>query len=178
MRLAYRLVLLFALLPFNVVPAQAIAHTVASAEMEGRQLGPPDASAEQSGPLVSPFRGTAERRCVVPPSEDSLANHALRSGEIAARTRFSGPAGFRAGRSQKVLWLPLHAVRGQRVPLLLRAARIGEPQDTVRKTIPGSVYSHGSTGYPSAVLLPTAGEWVVVATAGRDWGCFLLHVDD
>jgi hypothetical protein len=178
MRLAYRLLVLSTTLLPGAIPALAIAHTVAAAEAEGRQFDRPEARNEQTSLLVTPSSGTNERRCVAPPpTDDSLVNGALRSGDLLARARFAGPQGFRAGKEQKVLWLPLHAVRGTHVTLLLRAARVGQPLDTLRQMIPGSVYSHGATGYPSALGLRTAGDWLVVATAERDWGCFLLHVD-
>jgi hypothetical protein len=62
----------------------------------------------------------------------------------------------------------------------IRAARIGNPADSVRFRIEGLAYSPGPFGrlygYPSSVSFPSAGQWVIVATAGNDWGCFVLDV--
>jgi len=60
------------------------------------------------------------------------------------------------------------------------AARIGSPADSVRFRVEGLAYSPGASGrlygYPSEVSFPSAGQWVIVATAGNDWGCFVLDV--
>ncbi len=32
-------------------------------------------------------------------------------------------------------------------------------------------------GYATNVDFPTAGQWLVVATARDDWGCFAVDVD-
>jgi hypothetical protein len=31
-------------------------------------------------------------------------------------------------------------------------------------------------GYPSLVSFPKAGQWLVIATAGDDWGCLVVDV--
>ena len=35
---------------------------------------------------------------------------------------------------------------------------------------------NGDLIYPSAIHLPTAGDWLIVATAGKQWGCFALSL--
>src|SRR5437899_95198 len=122
--------------------AQAIPRTVAAAEAEGRLLGRAENTAAQASVLRRPASGTSERRCIAPPvSDDSLAGGALRSGDFVVRTRFTGPSGFRAGKGQKVLWLPLHPSTEPHVALLIRAARPRPPADTLRQAIPGSIRS-------------------------------------
>jgi hypothetical protein len=131
-----------------------------------------------SGRRLTLIGGTSMRRCVTPPPDDSLVGGALRSGDIVVRTRFTGPWGFKSGHGQKVLWLPLHTASTSEYPLLIRAARLGNPSDSLRKTITWVAHSHGTYGYPSSVEFPAAGEWIVVTTAGSDWGCFLISVAD
>ena len=159
------------------LPGQAIQRTVASAESEGQHVWPKKHRVAQASVENGPSSGTSARHCVAPPTtDDSLEGNSLRSGEFIARTRFTGRGGFRVGRGQKVMWLPLHAVRGSTVPLLVRAAHLEQPSDSLRQTIPRLVYSHGESGYPSNIVFSTAGDWLVVATAASDWGCFLIRV--
>jgi hypothetical protein len=79
-----------------------------------------------------------------------------------------------ANGSYKVLWLPLHDPRERRDALLLRGTRIGHPADSIRIRVPEAAANPRATGFPSLVSFPKAGQWVVVATAGNDWGCFLV----
>jgi hypothetical protein len=125
------------------------------------------------------FGGTTERKCVAPPSsDDSIPGGSLRSGDVIIRGRFAGFWGLRANRDSKILWLPLHNPGEYRDTLLIRAVRIGHAADSLRQSVPDWAWSGPKTnsGFPSLVRFPAAGTWLVVATAGGDWGCFLLPV--
>jgi hypothetical protein len=113
-------------------------------------------------------------------SEDLHATGSLRSGDIIVRGRLIGTNGMEAGKEDKILWIPLHAPSIGRPPLVLRADRIDHPADSLRLTVPGLTHGPGPAGrmfgYPSLVSFPKSGQWLVVATAGDDWGCFVVDV--
>jgi len=169
----------------HVVNAQNIPATIREAEAQGADFAH-DATqvVQQSFFSDFPFGGTAERRCVAAAAYvayTSMPNGSLRSGDFIVRGEFSKASwgGIQAVKKHKVLWLPLHG-SSSRIPLVVRAARIGSPADSVRFRVEGLAYSPGPSGrlygYPSEVSFPSAGQWVIVATAGNDWGCFVLDV--
>jgi hypothetical protein len=167
----------------RVVNAQNIPATIPQAEAEGAGFVHDDSLlARQRYFAELPLRpngslrwgeggGTSERRCV----SDSLPAWSLRSGEFIVRGR-----DFEAGVKHKVVWFPLHGSALSKPPLMVRAARMESPADSVRLRVDG--LAHGGSnaeplyGYPSEVLFPSAGRWLVIATAGGDWGCFVLDV--
>lgn len=174
-----------------IAAAQGIPTTVEAAQAEGAafpQAAPPTVI---QSVFTHPFGGTNQRMCTWSVPDDSLTSGSLRSGEIILRSRFFGPWGLRAGKGHKMLWMPLHgpakvspsmsfaewhkeAIKSP--PLVLRAVRIDNPADSLRQTV---LYMTGGAtqfGFPSAVRFPTAGKWLVIATTGNDWGCFLLTV--
>jgi BlaR1 peptidase M56 len=167
--------------------AQNIPATIREAEAQGADF-PHDAPqvVRQSFFSDFPFGGTAERRCVVAASYvayTSAPNGSLRSGDFIVRGEIlrASWGGFQAGKGYKVLWLPLHGSSSHKPAIVVRAARIGNAADSVRLPIGG--LTNGTSGgpeplygYPSEVSLPTAGQWLIVATAGNDWGCFVLDV--
>jgi hypothetical protein len=172
----------------HVGRAQNIPATVREAEAQGADFAH-DAPQVVQQPYFSdfPFGGTAERRCVAAAGyvayTSSMPNGSLRSGDFIVRGEFSKASwgGFQAVKEHKVLWLPLHGSSLHKAPLVVRAARIGNAADSVRLRIQG--LTHGTSGeseplygYPSEVSFPSAGQWVIVATAGNDWGCFVLDV--
>jgi hypothetical protein len=164
----------------HVLNAQNIPSTIREAETQGADIaheGPQ--VAEQSYVHDSPFGGTADRRCV-PTAEQNWAG-SLRSGDFIVRGRLNDDAsGFQAGKEHKVLWIPVHGSASWTPPLVVRAARVGNPADSVHFNIEHLVHGGGGPtplyGYQSLVSFPSAGQWVVVATAGNDWGCFLFDV--
>lgn len=177
--LAAALVVISMAPPLN---AQNVQATIQQAEAAGATR--PHESAEvpsQSYFVDSRFDGTAARRCVSDTAYPSSPSGSLRSGDVIVRAGWGRPLGFRAGKEKKVLWVPLHGSRSRRLPLLLHAVRIGNPGDSVRFHIDGLAKGGGRPeplyGYPSEVSFPTAGQWLVVATAGNDWGCFVFDVE-
>jgi hypothetical protein len=160
----------------RVADAQSPESSVAAAERDGATFrrSRPDVST-QASLATRPFAGTTQRKCVDAASAYNIGG--LRSGDIVARGRFGVQAGLRAARASKILWLPLHGRADQLdTPLLLRTVRLGQPPDSTRQTVARLVRSHGEVGYPSSVIFPASGEWLLIATAGDDWGCFVLTV--
>jgi hypothetical protein len=168
----------------HVVRAQNIPTTVREAEAQGADFAHDAPQVAQQPYFSDPFGGTAERRCVVAAAYDaytSAPHGSLRSGDFIVRGGFLNASwgGFQAVKGYKVVWLPLHGSSLQK-PLVVRAARVGNAADSVRFRVEGLAYSPGPSGrlygYPSEVSFPSAGHWVIVATAGNDWGCFVLDV--
>lgn len=162
----------------HLANAQNIPATVQQAEAEGANFGHEASQVVgQSYFTESPFGGTADRRCVAGAAQN--LDGSLRSGDFIVRGRVDGT--FRVGKERKVLWIPLHVSASRKPPLVVRAARVGNPADSVRLRIDGLAHGggsvHGLYGYQSLVSFPSAGQWVVIATAGNDWGCFVLDVD-
>jgi hypothetical protein len=163
----------------NIVGAQTMRATIAEAEAEGTGFARADpALSAQSLFTGAPLGGSGDRRCVRAISGASLPSGSLRSGDFMIRAGFSYQ--FEAGKDHKILWIPLHGAALHGTPLVLRAVRIGHPADSVRFSSAGLVHGEEATGptygYPSEVLFPNAGQWLVLATAKDDWGCFVLDV--
>lgn len=160
------------------VIAQTIPASPQAAEAEGASWSRAKAPVYTPTAFTSAFAGTAERKCTVQPSSDET-NGPLRSGEMILRSRLVGPWGLKADRDHKIYWQPLHNPFEFRDTLLIRAVRIDGPADLLRVSISACAYSPGrkkESGFPSLLRFPTAGNWLVIATAGSDWGCFVLPV--
>jgi hypothetical protein len=171
------------MLSVAVHPALAqmgIPTSVAAAETEGAAIPTHAAPASVAPDFARPFAGTASRKCVTPSATGNDTGGQLRSGEFIVRGRFAGPYGLRAERGGKFYWVPLHNPMDYPNALLIRAERIGHPDDAFRQAVadwayPGRGHLHEG-GFPSIVTFPSAGTWVVVTTAGDDWGCFVITV--
>jgi len=171
--------------------AQSIPLTVAEAEAEGATFPHASLPTVLQSLFVGPFGGTSARACTASQPDESLPGGSLRSGEIIVRSRLTGPWGLRAGRAHKILWAPLHGPSDtsttvsfadwrkeavHHAPLLIRAVRVGHPADSLRRIATGLTGGPRQFGFPSEVKFPTAGQWLVIATTGEDWGCFLLGI--
>lgn len=160
--------------------AQGIPVTVTQAEADGAVFlhdAPP--AALQPAFAQPPVGGSSvERKCVAPLSDVPTPLGSWRSGEFVIRAQFTGPGGLRAGKGSKVLWMPLHDPGRRREQVVIRAARLEHPSDSLRLTFPGVArsISHTEFGFPSTVIFPAAGQWLAVVTMDHDWGCFLLNV--
>jgi hypothetical protein len=180
MRLPTLCALLLPLLVNRAATSQAIPHTVDAAEAEGASYATYAAPAVTASVFDLPFVGTLERRCVAPPADGSALGGSLRSGEIIVRGHLLAPTQSRGGSGHKLLWMPLHNPSDYPDTLLLRGIDLQSAKDTLRVTRPDGAYAAGrkrsESGFPSGIVLPAAGTWMIVATTRRDWGCFLFTV--
>jgi hypothetical protein len=123
----------------------------------------------------------APRRCV--------AGHDVgpeKSGEFTIGGMLGGPRGMVAGREGKVWWSPLYRAANM-PPLVVRGRRLVAPMDTLWFTsdriawpVPGPHMqvpeSERQYFFPSGITMPREGRWLVIATSGANWGCFILSV--
>ncbi len=162
------------------VAQKGIPASVAAAEAEGAAFPRHAAPSSVAPDFARPFAGTTSRKCVTPSATGNDAGGQVRSGEFIIRGLFAGRFGPRAETPGKVFWLPLHDPLDYPNALLVRAGHVGHPEDGFRQAVadwgyPGRGHEHEG-GFPSLVTFPSAGAWVVVATAGDDWGCFVIAV--
>jgi hypothetical protein len=114
--------------------------------------------------------GTKERRCV---DVDKVSM--AQSGDFIAGPFASYNQNWRTGYG-KLIWQPL-LVPSPHAPLTVRAAHIDPSGET--RVFDGLSITGNGTGtlfYPTGVHLPTSGRWLMVATAGNNWGCFVITV--
>jgi len=74
--------------------------------------------------------------------------------------------------------VPFHNPEEYKTTLLVRGARLGAPGDTIRYEQPDDAWPtsglKSDSFFPSGITIPHAGRWLLIATAGDDWGCFIL----
>ena len=81
-----------------------------------------------------------------------------------------------------MLWMPLHDPGKSPATLVIRGVRMDQPSDTLRQTNtvdrgPAREVGHpDSFGFPTTMKFPNPGRWLVIASEGHDWGCFVLDV--
>lgn len=129
------------------------------------QIGPP--------PVLV---GGPSRECVRVPAEDG---HIVRSGEFVVGGVLSALV---HGRPIKFWWKPLNS--SMNMELLVRGRSLGTPSDTLRfesSDVTSTLDSETLEPYEEeaafvGIAFPSAGTWVVVATSGRNWGCFVIAV--
>ena len=108
------------------------------------------------------------------------------SGEFRIGGNLAGSSSMHAGRPGKVWWAPLHYAADM-PPLVVRGRSLTTPSDTVRFTS-SKIGWQGMPGarsvppamrkyfFPSGITIPRSGRWLVIATSGPNWGCFILTV--
>jgi hypothetical protein len=88
-------------------------------------------------------------------------------------------AALRAGHRGAVMWYPDHA-KAEMPPLVVRGRSLTDLRDTVRHTTakPVAWSGRGQATYlfPTGILFPHPGRWLLIATSGENWGCFILTV--
>ena len=148
---------------------------IASVEAEGARHV--RRAATNLPPSFKSSSGTAERVCVI---GDEMGP--VRSGDFLIGGHLGGSVATRGGRQGKVWWIPLHNTE-KMPPLVVRGRKLTAPTDTFRFTTSVVAYpnSQGSLPalrreyfFPSGITIPTTGTWVIVATSGANWGCFVL----
>lgn len=115
--------------------------------------------------------GSKDRRCVDVPQQGPV-----RSGDFVIW--YGAPDWLRAGRVNKVAWGP--SENSREMTLRVRGRLFGESAsfDLTSTSLGRALDEDRSFFFPSGTTFPKAGEWVVVATSGRNWGCFVFHVTD
>lgn len=139
--------------------------------------------ARDIGPAPSIYGGP-ERECVYAPTEPVAGGLVrippVRSGEFVV----SGYPAPVQGQRSKLVWTAMNA--SMDMTLLLRGRRLGSPADSLRREITDIIAPlHSKThepyadeaAFPSGIEFSAAGVWVVVATNGRNWGCFVFTVE-
>jgi hypothetical protein len=182
MRYAGIPIVVVALVVARVSNAQQIRITVADAETEGAVF-PHDPAPAVLPAAYRAFFGSVERRCVSS-AGDTLATSweaisSLRSGDMIVR-------GYNATadrRGNKMLWMPLHDPGKVPATLLIRGVRMDQRSDTLRQTIavdrgPARSADPNEFGFPTTVVFPNPGRWLVIANEGHDWGCFVLNISN
>jgi len=123
--------------------------------------------------------GTADRKCV-----ETNDNSEARSGEFIAGSFKDYPASWREGHG-KMWWVPLHTPGSNWYPsyinsLVIRATRLDQSGENTTFSSSALAWTEGpsrATFFPTDIHLPTEGLWMLVATAGPDWGCFILDLE-
>ena len=106
-----------------------------------------------------------------------------RSGEFTIGGQISFLRPLRAGKRGKIWWKPLKAAADMPA-LIVRGRNLSNARDSVRYSTAGIAWS-GSPGtpvlasmrsyfFPSAFSVPSPGRWLVIATSGTNWGCFIV----
>jgi hypothetical protein len=108
------------------------------------------------------------------------------SGEFLIGGMLAGHHSMLSGREGKVWWQPSYG-RLDMPPLLVRGRNLNNPSDTVRfesarlawqvnpdrSPVPVEQRDYF---FPSGITIPTPGRWLLIATSGVNWGCFILTV--
>ena len=116
----------------------------------------------------------------------------IRSGEFVIGGMLGGTSALRVGRAGKVWWAPLHQSRDM-PPLVVRGRHLTAvrgpgltvPADTVRHVKSNVAWPVTSGAppvpeaereyfFPSGITVPQGGRWLLIATSGENWGCFII----
>ena len=154
------------------VAADSMPRTTREAEAQGARH--PRTAPNNPFPAASPdaTTGSPERTCVSVSGFNSA-----RSGDFLASGFGEYDQVWRAGLGT-ISWQPTNVTNAKEPPLVVRATRLDFGIAT--RVFEFSAISRSAGGntlvYPTGAHLPTSGTWMLVATAGPNWGCFLLAV--
>ena len=155
------------------------AEVVANAQTDGAKYPRSQSPREPSPNFAKVQDGSVERRCV----EGSEVGP-IRSGEFVIGGQLGGSRAMPAGERGKIWWAPLsHSTDVP--PLEVRGRSLVQFGDTLRfttKTVafpvdqkePRIPASEREWFFPSGIILPTSGRWLLVASSGENWGCFIV----
>lgn len=156
----------------KAVSADSVPAAIAQAELDGGRHPHPSLSDSATALFLSIARnGTSDRKCV-----DAGASFDVRSGEFVVRGISLYRSLWHQGNS-KLGWVPAYASWSSPIPLTVRAARLDGSNDQVVFQQTNLAHLRASTSdliYPSGFPLPSVGRWLLVATAGPNWGCFVF----
>jgi hypothetical protein len=155
-------------------------HSIAEAEAEGARhatSAPPDSlpisfrgpRSRRDGTLAE--ASTSERKCV-----ETKGSDVARSGEWVAGPFEQHPNIWHQSLG-KIWWVPLHKGAGVSSTLVVRATRLDGPAPKLAYEVEERTRSeNGDEFFPSGIRVPTVGRWMLVATNGPNWGCFLMDL--
>jgi len=171
-----------ALTPQNavqVLSGYTEAEIVASAERAGAALAVdsrnPSVPNKYFGEPAPP--GASERKCVA-----ASGMGPVRSGQFAIGGLLSEKRD-KAG-DIKIWWAPMHHAAQMSLVVRGRMAGTGAVTEFLSSGVAWPVVRGGPPVpvaereyfFPSGVRFSSAGKWILVATQGSDWGCFILNV--
>jgi len=152
-----------------IVPSDQIQQAEArGAVYQGGEKGP-----QQLGFDVQIDSGAKDRKCVEVGDGDIV-----QSGDLVAGSfRFFG-SHWQLNGARKLWWMPRYLPASQaRRPLLVEATALDRPgavtayrRDAMVRGDRGQYFFNTDFG------LPEAGRWLIVATSGPNWGCFVVVV--
>jgi hypothetical protein len=156
------------------VAADSVAQSVLEAEERGSHH--PPAGTNNAGQYPNAHTGTHERKCVNADADSK------RSGNFVAGPLLLYNDIWRQGYGK--LWWHPNEMPSERPVLIVQATRLDEAAESrvfEAKQIawpsgPNESEATSIKFYPTGIRLPTVGRWMMVATAGNNWGCFLLTV--
>jgi hypothetical protein len=146
--------------------------TVEAAEAEGAKH--PKATGTEQTMYADAF-GPTDRRCV--DADGAATNRTARSGEFVAGP-FNPPVfmGSPQQYKRKVWWAPRQGTATP--PMQFRAVKVDSPALTAQWSFPSVVWNENGQFYNTLFRLPEVGRWLVVVTAGNNWGCFIVDEVD
>jgi len=151
--------------------------TIAEAEAEGaRQPRATPNNLMESAPGVT-IVGTTERRCV--PADRDV----VRSGDFIAGPFAWYNDAWHQGTGK--MWCQPSEMPPEAPTLIVRATRLDAPaegrvfetSDVAQPSGPGDSAWTRIRFYPTGIRLLTVGRWLLVATAGNNWGCVVVTVE-
>jgi hypothetical protein len=152
---------------------------VANAEAEAKSFPRAEVPRQAYPNFAAVQNGSPDRRCV-----EGTEKGPVRSGEFVIGGQLGGSAAMSAGRVGKIWWAPLNhsmtmpplEVRGRSLisfseTLRFTTERIAWP---VTRGAPRPTEAEREYFFPSGITVPVSGRWLLIATSGENWGCFIV----
>ncbi|MES2179887.1 MAG: hypothetical protein V4550_18645 [Gemmatimonadota bacterium] len=153
----------------------SVARSVAEAELEGARY-PRAAELNPRRPWDANAQGTSERKCLEADKLRAARSGDFYVGDFAGRTGWPSYSEMWRTGYGKLIWQPVHLPSPG---VVVRATRLDVGAESrvygpFPISHPGE--SMSTTFHPSGVHVPTTGRWMLVATSGSNWGCFVITV--